>query len=143
MSTADITAQIEEQTKDLDCDVTAESSSSDFSAYFGSGISVQIKGRDLEKLQEIAAQVADIVKDTAGTVDVEDGLDDTTDSFTVSVDKEKAAEYGMTVAQVYQLVYEKMSADSSATTIAADLKTMRSMCRVRSSRRQRWMISAT
>ncbi len=122
VSTADITAQIEEQTKDLDCDVTAESSSSDFSAYFGSGISVQIKGRDLEKLQEIAAQVADIVKDTAGTVDVEDGLDDTTDSFTVSVDKEKAAEYGMTVAQVYQLVYEKMSADSSATTIAADLK---------------------
>lgn len=117
-----VTEQIYALTADMDCAVTAETSSSDFSAFFGSGISVEIKGRDLEKLQKLAAEAAAIIEQTEGTVDVRDGLDDVTDSFTVSVNKEKAAEYGMTVAQVYQLVYAKMAADSPATTIAADLK---------------------
>lgn len=121
--TADeITEQIAALTEDMDCEVSADASSSDMSAMFGSGISVQISGKDLDKLQELAAQVAVIVKQTEGTVDVEDGLDDTTPSFTVVVDKEKAAEYGMTTAQVFQLVYAKMAADTAPTTITTDLK---------------------
>lgn len=123
----DITAdQIAEQitalTGDMDCEVSADASSSDMSAMFGSGISVQISGKDLDRLQELAAEVAAIVEQTEGTVDVEDGLDDTTPSFTVVVDKEKAAKYGMTTAQVFQLVYAKMAADTSPTTITTDLK---------------------
>jgi len=50
-------------------------------------------------------------KKSEGTCDVENGLDDNTPVFTISVDKEKAAEYGMTVAQVYQLVYAKMASE--------------------------------
>ena len=42
-------------------------------------------------------------------MDVDDGLANTTPSFTISVDKEKAAKYGMTVAQVFQLVYGEMA----------------------------------
>ena len=36
--------------------------------------------------------------------------------------KEKAAEYGYTVAQVYQLVSAKMADSKSATTISTDIK---------------------
>ena len=42
--------------------------------------------------------------------------------LTISVDKEKAAEYGYTVAQVYQLVSAKMADSKSATTISTDIK---------------------
>lgn len=119
---SEISDQIMALTRDMECEVSADASSSDMSSFFGSGISVQISGNDLDKLQELAAQVAEIVEQAEGTVDVEDGLDDTTPSFTVVVDKEKAAKYGMTTAQVFQLVYKKMASDTSPTTITTDLK---------------------
>lgn len=119
---SEISEQIMVLTKDMDCEVSADSSSSDMSSFFGSGISVEIRGNDLDKLQEIAAQVAEVVEQTEGTVDVEDGLSDTTPSFTIVVDKEKAAKYGMTTAQVFQLVYAKMASNTSPTTITTDLK---------------------
>lgn len=114
--------EIAERTKDLDCQVSTESSSMDFSAYFGSGLSIQIKGNDLGTLQELAAQVSEIVAETEGVAKVEDGLDDVAPQFTIKVDKEKAAEYGYTVAQVFQLVYGEMATSTSATTLTTDIK---------------------
>ncbi len=117
-----IIAQVQEQTKDMACEVSADASASDMNAFLGSGITVQISGPNLDRLQELAAETARIVAATEGTKDVEDGLDDTTRSFTLHVNKEKAAQYGMTTAQIFQLVYAKMASDSSPTTISTDLK---------------------
>ena len=122
VTAAQISEEIAERTKDMACLVESSSGSSDFSAYFGSGLSIKIKGSDLDTLQEIAAEVAKIVEETEGTTDVEDGLDDTTPQWTINVDKEKAAEYGLTVAQVFQLVYAEMASSTSATTISTDIK---------------------
>ena len=119
---SEITASIQALTADLDCDVNTDSSASDMSSFFGSGISVRVSGKDLDKLQELAGQIAEVVEKTEGTVNVDDGLGDTTPSFTVKVDKEKAAKYGMTTAQVYQLVYKQLAANTSSTTISTDLK---------------------
>ena len=55
-------------------------------------------------------------------MDVDDGLDNMTQSYTIHVDKEKAAEYGMTTAQVFQLVYAKLASQTSATTISAGVQ---------------------
>jgi HAE1 family hydrophobic/amphiphilic exporter-1 len=119
---SDVSAQIAECTKDLPCEVTTSAESMDYSAYFGSGISVNIKGNNLDTLQSLAADVAAVLEETEGTVDVDDGLDDATPQLTISVDKEKAAEYGYTVAQVYQLVYAKLADSQSVTTISTDIK---------------------
>lgn len=119
---ATITEQIEEKTADLDCAVSADTSASDMTAMFGSGLTIRVSGPDLDKLQELAKEVAEVVAQEEGVVDVNDGLDNTTPSFTVSVNKEKAAEYGMTTAQVFQIVYAKMASSSSPTTISTDLK---------------------
>ena len=121
VSSEEVVAQIEELTKDLDCEVTADTSASDMSSFLGSGIAVNIKGNDLDTLQDLAAQVASVVENTNGTIDVDDGLDNTNPSFTVVVDKEKASKYGMTVAQIFQLVYSKMASATSATTISTDI----------------------
>lgn len=116
-----ITDQIRELTADMGCQVTADTSSSDMTAMLGSGISVRISGRNMDTLQELTKEVTKVVENVNGTVDVENALDDSTASFTVSVDKEKAAKYGMTVAQVFQLVYAEMASASKATTISTDL----------------------
>lgn len=118
----DITKKVEELTKDMDCEVSTDSSASSMSAFMGNGISIQIKGQDLDTLQDLAVQVAKITENTEGTRKVQDGLDDTTPSFTVVVDKEKAAKYSMTVAQVFQLVYGEMASTQSSTTVSTDLK---------------------
>lgn len=121
VSSADVIAQLDELTKDMDCEVTTDTSASDMTALMGSGLTINVKGNDLDKLQELAGEVAKVVENTEGTVDVDDGLDNTTPSFTISVDKEKAAKYGMTVAQVFQLVYGEMASSTSATTISTDV----------------------
>lgn len=121
VSSADVITQLDELTKDMDCEVTTDTSASDMTALMGSGLTINVKGNDLDKLQELAGEVAKVVENTEGTVDVDDGLDNTTPSFTISVDKEKAAKYGMTVAQVFQLVYGEMTSSTSATTISTDV----------------------
>lgn len=122
VSVEEVENEILARTKDLDCLISTSSSSMDYTSYFGSGLSVQIKGNDLDTLQELAAEVAAILEETEGTVDIDDGLDNTTPQLSITVDKEKAAEYGYTVAQVFQLVYEEMAASTSATTISTDVK---------------------
>ncbi len=106
----------------LDCEVNVNASIMDMSALSGSGISINVKGRDMEKMQQIAADVAEILEQTEGTTDVQDGLDDMTNELVISVDKVKAAEYNMTVAQVFQLVYSKMASTTAATVISTDVR---------------------
>ena len=119
---SDVTDAITEKTKDLDCEVSTNTSSMDYSSYFGSGLSVRIKGNDIETLQKLADEVADVMKDAKGTIDIDDGMEDSEPQLTISVDKKKAAKYGLTVAQVYQLVSAKMADSQTATTITTDIK---------------------
>lgn len=121
-TTAQVAEEITERTADLACEVSTNASSMDFTAMFGQGLSMRIKGSDLDKLQELAAQAAQVLEETEGTVDVQDGLDEATPQWTITVDKEKAAEYGYTVAQVFQLVSSEMASSKSATTITTDIK---------------------
>ena len=52
----------------------------------GSGLTINVKGNNLDKRQELAGEVAKVVENTEGTVDVDDGLANTTPSFTISVE---------------------------------------------------------
>lgn len=119
---SEISDEIADKTKDMICDVTSSGSGLDFSAYFGSGIGVMIKGRDMDTLRKTAVEIADILEDTPGCIDVDPGLGETTTSYTIHVDKEKAMKYKMTVAQIFQLVYGQMASTSSSASIATDLK---------------------
>ena len=119
---SEIVDEILQKTSVLDCEVTATTSSNDYSAFFGSGLSIYVKGRDLDKIQEYAAQVAEIVENTEGTTDVEAGLDNTTPSLKIHVDKDKAMEYKMTVAQVFSLVMTKIASTTSSTSISTETK---------------------
>lgn len=122
VTTEEVSKEIQKRTEGMECIVDSDSSSMDYSAAFGNGISVQIKGADIQKLQQLAKEVTKILEETEGTVEIEDGLDDTTNQLAISVNKEKAAKYGYTVAQVFQLVYDEMANNSSATTVSTDLK---------------------
>lgn len=105
--------------KEKEAEIVIDTSSMDMSAMGGSGITVQVRGRDLDRLQEIAADVAQIVRGVEGTANVSDGLEESTGELRVIIDRDKAIEHGMTVAEVFQQVYEKLEEASSATTLEA------------------------
>lgn len=119
---SEIVDEILQKTSVLDCEVNATTSSNDYSAFFGSGLSIYVKGRDLDKIQEYAAEVAEIVENTEGTTNVQAGLDNTTPSLKIHVDKDKAMEYKMTVAQVFGIVMTKIASTTSSTSISTETK---------------------
>ncbi len=60
---------------------------------------VQIVGRDQVKNRELAVRLADQIKNVPGAVDVRVQQPDNQPQFNISVDRDKAAEMGLTVAE--------------------------------------------
>ncbi len=119
MTNEEIAATIMEKTADLDAEITVETSSMDMSALGGSGVTIQVQGRDLDTLRSIAEDVAAIVESVEGTTAVDDGLGESDEELRVIVDREKAVNYGLTVAQVFTELYSRLAEESSATTLVA------------------------
>ena len=111
---------IYDKTKDMNCEISVSASNMDMSALGGSGIQIQIKGLELDKLQEIADDIANIVKKVDGTIDVSNGMEDTTVETRIVVDKNKAMKYGLTVAQVYQSIAGVLETEKSSTTLSIE-----------------------
>ena len=118
----EIAEEIENRTKDSKAEISVSTSEMDMGAMAGEGLTVQIRGRDLDKLQSMANDVKEIVSRVEGTTDVATNAEETEKEFRITVDKEKAAKYGMTVAQIYQIVAERMADDTSDDTISTDIK---------------------
>lgn len=122
MSNSELQKKIEEITEDINGEVTVSMSNMDMSALGSSGVNVQIKGRDLDRLQEIAADVREIVENVEGTQNVSDGTENNNEELRVVVNKSKATAHGLTVAQVYQELYKKLSRPQPAMTLGTDAR---------------------
>ncbi|MGI6096227.1 MAG: efflux RND transporter permease subunit [Lachnospiraceae bacterium] len=123
MSGEELEKEILHRTEDIEgCEVALSMSSMDMSALGGSGIQIQIKGKDLDTLQKISTDVAEIVSQVEGTENVDDGMQEADEEYRIQVDKAKAMEYKLTVAQVFQEIYAKVAEATSATTISTDTK---------------------
>lgn len=120
LSNDELAAAILDQTADLDCEVNVQTSNMDMSSLGGSGISVMIKGRELDKLKEIATDVADMLSSVEGTRNVSDGIEEKTVEMRLVVDKNKAMSYQLTTAQIYQFLQQKLAEASSATTLSTE-----------------------
>ena len=73
---------------------------------------VQIVGRDQVKNRELAVRLADQIKNVPGAVDVRVQQPDNQPQFNISVDRDKAAEMGLTVADVANSVLLGLSGSS-------------------------------
>ncbi|MCB6200702.1 efflux RND transporter permease subunit [Extibacter muris] len=120
LSNNELKKEIEKVTKGLGGELTVNMSNMDMSALGSSGINVQIKGKDLDKLQKIAGDIKSMLIDIKGTQNVTDGTEDNKEELRVIVDKTKATEHGLTVAQVYQSLNKRLSEAQSATSLSTD-----------------------
>lgn len=117
LSNQEVRKLILEKTQDLECELTVAASGMDISMLTGSGIEVVIKGEDLDELENISKDIMAMMQQTEGTTDISNGLEDSKPEVRINVDKNKAMEYGLTTAQIYQKVALALKTESQATTI--------------------------
>ncbi len=115
---------LEKAAEEQGLEINVSMSNMDMSALGSSGISVQIKGNDLDTLRGIAKKVAEIVSEVEGTQNVSDGMEEVTQELRVVVDKEKAISHNLTVAQIYQNLAAKLRDQTSATSLEMDAATI-------------------
>ncbi|MDE5599215.1 MAG: efflux RND transporter permease subunit, partial [Lachnospiraceae bacterium] len=122
----EIALEIQEKIEDIleenQAEAAIETSTMDMSALGGSGITVQVKGRELDTLQSIAKDIAAIVESVEGTTEVSDGLEESTGEMRIIIDRNKAIEHGLTVAQVFQQIQAKLADAMSATTLETEIE---------------------
>ena len=116
-SSAEIAEDMRNAVRDLPATVDVSDSTMDMSALSGSGLEVAIKGDNLDTLKEIAQDVSGMMQETEGLTNIDDGLSDATMETRIVVDKNKAMDFGLTTAQVYQQVAAEVSAGTTATTV--------------------------
>lgn len=83
----------------------------------GSGVSINLYGDDLDLLQSTAEEIAGILKQVDGVAEVDNGIGDTTPELRITVDKQKAMENGLTVAQMYAEIAAAMKNETTSTTL--------------------------
>lgn len=119
-SNQDIKKEMKEKVKNIPCDVSIEASAMDMSSMFGSGITMRIKGKDLDKIQKISEDIMKQLEGVDGITEITNGMEDASQEFRITVKKDKAMEYSLTVAQVFQQINARVKEASSATTLSTD-----------------------
>ncbi len=119
-SNAEIKKEILDRSAELDCEIVISDSNMDMSALGGSGIQVMVKGPDLDVLQATAKDVAAKLQNITGIAQVDDGIGVTEPELRITVNKAKAMENGLTVAQVYAFISSVLSEGATATTVNLD-----------------------
>ena len=110
-----ICKDIEENTKDLNCDVVTDSASmSEMSAFMSSGLTIELTGREVDKLLEVSEDVMEILENTTGCTEVSNGQEDGDNEIYLKIDKTKAMRDGLTVAQIYQTLTSRLTTDKTA-----------------------------
>ena len=74
----------------------------------------------MDRLRETAQRTADAVRAVEGFTDVSDGTENTEEALLLSIDRDKAMSYGLTVAQIYGQIAQHMVTEANATTIEED-----------------------
>ncbi len=112
----EISEQIVAKCADIGYTVSAQGTTdmSSMMSLGGSGVSAKIYGNNTDELIEDAYNVEEVLKSIEGIDEVDNGIQDATDERRIVVDEEKAAEYGLTVAQIFQIVASELVTQSTA-----------------------------
>jgi multidrug efflux pump subunit AcrB len=91
------------------------------STLLGDGsIQIVLYGSDLDTLKTTAADIADKLGEVEGIDETDSGIGATSPEIKVSVDKAKAIEKNLTVAQVYQQIALAITDEQTSTTLTND-----------------------
>lgn len=116
-----ICAAIKEQTKDMDCEITVSNSMmGEMDEMLGSGLEIDIYGNDLTTLTEISEDLEDMLAGVDGFENISNGQEDADEAIHLLIDKDEAMRLGITVAQIYSDISDRLTTDKSSVTLEVD-----------------------
>lgn len=118
-STDEIVEEVRNSVKNIAVAEISVSSSSSMGSMMGGGVSVEIYGDDMDKLQEISDQIASQMEQVEGVRQVSSSLEDQDTEVALKIDKERARQYGLTGSDIASQVRNTVSG-FTATTLKAD-----------------------
>ena len=92
-------------------------SNMDMSAMLGSGLTVKIKGEDTDKLLSVSEKVMKLVEENGAFENISNGQEEGATEIRLTINKNKAARKGLTVAQIYQQLAGKLTTSKDSTTL--------------------------
>ena len=111
--------------EDCTAEVKLYGMTDDLTSQLASGLSVRIYGADSATLTALSEKVVEIVNNTEGFANATNGLGAGDSTIILQVDRDKVRAYGLTVAQVYQKIAEKLTTTTTAQTpVTVDGTTM-------------------
>lgn len=108
-STFDLVNQLREYVAGIPGAEISVKAQSSYMASFGDPIQIELKGDDLELLEEAAARLKPIVAQVPGAKEVTTSLEQTRPEFQLQINREKAASYGLSIAQIASTVRTAVS----------------------------------
>lgn len=119
-SGAAVGKQIEQLCADMPCTVSASSAMMDMSMLTGSGISLNLFAENMDTLQSAARKAGEVLEGIEGVAEVSNGLEEAAPALHVAVDRNKAMENGLTVAQVYMELAAGLTEDGNVASLELD-----------------------
>jgi len=120
-----ILKNFEEQCANLECEVVTDASdSSSMSSMLGTGLDVTVKGDDPEMLEQICEDIKTRVEQIPGYIEVETGMEDAAYELKVVINRDKLTQAGYSVAQLYTDLADKISTESTVTTMTLNDESM-------------------
>lgn len=115
---------IENSTKNIKCKELNVSSSAlgSMGDIMNQGLEVRVYGDNQKKLIAISKDIMEMMSDIDGTENIDNGIADDDKQLHLTIDKNKAAEYGLTVAQIYQQLSEKITTEKASISITSGNK---------------------
>lgn len=103
----------------IDGELTVSSdASSSMSSLLGDGsVQITLYGEDLKQLRTTAEEMAEMLGDLEGVDEVDNGVGATSPELKVTVDRKKAAEKGLTTAQIFQQIAAAVAGEKTSTTL--------------------------
>lgn len=111
-----------EKTEDLPCETEVSTQSMDMSALGGSGVQLDISGKDLDQLLAISEDMKKLLGKVEGIDNISNGQEEGEQGIQLVLDKDAAMRYGLTVAQVYGDMASALTTEKDAVSLTLDGK---------------------
>ncbi len=97
------------------CKVTATASQNSMGSYGGAGVTIEIKGEDLETLEQISNDFTAIFEGIDGVTKVTSSISESAPQANIIIDKQKASGYGIQTASVASIVNTQINGSKAGT----------------------------
>ncbi len=116
-----ILSDMEEAVADMGIDFEISTASSEMDSMMGgSGLSINVSGSDLDELTRISEDLMDIIDSVEGYSNISNGSEDADKVLHLVIDKNKAMSMGLSVAQIYSELADKIDNIADSVTVTMD-----------------------